>query len=103
MKTSPKDRCKIMGFDVNPASNKPVIRETASMHNDGGAGNLGYFEQGGKKEKKQAEESIFSHSQETDSFSKESDKDFAEDDFSISKIIAKIILATREWFAKLFK
>ena len=29
------------GFDVNVLSTKPVIREAASMQNDGGAGNLG--------------------------------------------------------------
>ena len=34
------------GFDVNVLSTKPVIREAASMQNDGGAGNLGYMQQG---------------------------------------------------------
>ena len=49
-------------FDVNVLSTKPIIREAASMNNDGGAGNLGYMAQGEKKkeEKKHLQdESIF--------------------------------------------
>jgi len=59
-----------MSFDVNPPSNKPVIREAASMQNDGGAGNLGYFEREEQKEKKQKGESIFSSGAEVDTFQK---------------------------------
>lgn len=92
-----------MGFDVNSVSNKPVIREAASMQNDGGGGNLGYFEQGGGKEKKHSEESIFSQAKEEDSFVKSSDGENDKMDFSISKLIAKIILSLKDWFKKLIK
>jgi hypothetical protein len=48
---------------------KPMIREAASMHNDGGGGNLGYMSQGkkkGKDKRRQAfEESIFGHKKES--------------------------------------
>jgi len=90
-----------MSFGVNPASNKPVIREAASMNNDGGAGNLGYFEQGENKEKKHSEGSIFSEEKEADSFEKTSDKEEVEVDFSISKFIANIIFSIKEWLKKL--
>ena len=51
------------GFDVNVLSTKPVIREAASMQNDGGAGNLGYMQQGESEQeekKRHFDESIFS-------------------------------------------
>lgn len=87
-----------MGFDVN--FNKPIIKETQSMH-DGGAGNLGYFEQEEKK-KKDKDKSIFSEAKEKDSFEKHDGKDGDSGDFSISKLIAQIILAVKDWFKKLF-
>ena len=92
-----------MGFDINPPSNKPIIREAASMQNDGGAGNLGYFENEGKKEKKHAPESIFSTEQESDTFVKGSEEMESNDGFSISNFIAKIIFAVKEWFKKIKK
>lgn len=87
-----------MGFDVN-FSNKPIIKEAQSMQNDGGAGNLGYFEQG-EKEKKAKDKSIFS--EETDSFKKSGEPEEVSDDFSISNWIAKVILAVKDWFRKTF-
>lgn len=90
-----------MGFDVNPPANKPIIREAATMQNDGGAGNLGYFESGGQKEKKENQSSIFS-AEETDSFKKEGEADEFEEDFSISKLIANMIFSIKEWLRKLF-
>lgn len=92
-----------MSFDVNPPSSKPVIREAASMQNDGGAGNLGYFERGEGKEKKQQKDSIFSSGQESDTFQKESDVSEKGDDFSISGFIANLIFAVKEWFKKLIR
>lgn len=88
-----------MGFEVTPPS-KPIIREAASMQNDGGAGNLGYFEREESKEKKQSNESIFAAENEQDTFKRESDIDIPEEEFSISKLIAKIIFAVKEWFRK---
>lgn len=97
-----KIRCKIMGFDVNStASNKPVIREAASMHNDGGGGNLGYFERGENKEKKHNEESIFAHGEEADSFSKGSDVNEEVESFSITKFIANLIFEVKEFLKRL--
>lgn len=88
-----------MGFDVN--FNKPMIQETQSMH-DGGAGNLGYFEQ--EKKKKDKDKSIFTEAKEknNDSFEKHDGNEGDPGDFSISKIIAQIILAVKDWFKKLF-
>lgn len=90
-----------MGFDVNPLNNKPIIRETASMQNDGGAGNLGYFEREEEKEKKRHEESIFSNEKDGDTFKKESDIEEMPEEFSISKLIANIIFQVKGWFKKL--
>ena len=91
-----------MGFEVNSTSNKPVIREAASMHNDGGGGNLGYFENGEHKQKKHSEESIFAKEQE-DAFVKKDSKEEVEDDFSISKFIAGIIFSIKRWAKKMLK
>jgi len=91
-----------MGFGVTPSNNKPVIREAASMHNDGGAGNLGYFEQGENKEKKHSEESIFSKDTSVDSFEKESDNVNNGEEFSISKFIANIIFSIKSLFKRIF-
>lgn len=89
-----------MGFDVN-FSNKPIIKEAQAMQNDGGgAGNLGYFEQGEKDKQKNA--SIFSE-QNGDSFKLSSDVDEGNDNFSISKLIAQVILAVKDWLKKTFK
>ena len=90
-----------MGFDVTPPSNKPVIREAANMQNDGGAGNLGYFEQDGNKDKKKFEESIFSAEKDGDTFKKEGELYSDSDGFSIAKLIADIIFAVKEWFKKI--
>ena len=54
-----------MSFDVNVLRTKPVIREAASMNNDGG-GNLGYMQQErdeGRKQKR-LDESIFGKKEE---------------------------------------
>lgn len=88
-----------MSFDVN--FNKPVIQETQSLH-DGGAGNLGYFEQG-EKNKKDKEKSIFTEAKEKDTFEKQDGNIDDLDDFSLSKIIAQIILTVKDWFRKIFK
>lgn len=91
------------GFDVNVLSSKPVIREAANMQNDGGAGNLGYMEQGEGKEdekKKQAfDDSIFSKKSEFDSFVYQKDLEGYEDEsFSFAKLIANIIIAFKKFF-----
>jgi len=90
-----------MGFDVNLNNNKPMI-QSAQSSQDGGAGNLGYFEHGEKEGKdKSKDKSIFGE-EGTDSFNNSSSKDDLEDDFSISKFIAEIILAVKDWFKKTF-
>lgn len=91
------------GFDVNVLSSKPIIREAASMQNDGGAGNLGYMEQGeGKEEEKKKnvfDDSIFSKKTEFDSFIYQKDlEDFEEEGFSFAKFIANIIMALKNFF-----
>lgn len=87
-----------MGFDVN-FNNKPMIQEAKSMHNDGGAGNLGYFERG-EKEEGSERASIFS--EEADTFKKAGQNDCSTDSFSIARFIAQIILAIKEFFRKIF-
>lgn len=88
-----------MGFDVN-FGNKPIIKESQAAH-DGGAGNLGYFESDEKKEQAKKNKSIFEEKQ--DSFDKHSDDAGNSEEFSISKLIAQIILAIKDFFRKLFK
>ena len=90
------------GFDVNVLSTKPVIREAASMQNDGGAGNLGYMQQGESEQeekKRHFDESIFSK-KEKDIFISEKDLKFEEpeESFSLAKLIAQIILAVKQFF-----
>ena len=87
-----------MGFDVN-FNNKPVI-QSAQSSQDGGAGNLGYFERG-EKDGKAKDKSIFGE-EDTDSFKKISEINEETEDFSLSKLIAQIILAIKDWFKKIF-
>lgn len=90
-----------MGFDVN-FNNKPIIQGAKSTQ-DGGAGNLGYFEREEKDEKEKSKnESIFSE-QGSDTFKKSDDLDLPLDDFSIPKLIAQIIMALKVWFRKIFR
>lgn len=88
-----------MGFDVN-FGNKPIIKESQAAH-DGGAGNLGYFESDEKKEQAKKNKSIFEEKQ--DSFDKHSDITDNSEEFSISKLIAQVILAIKDFFRKIFK
>ncbi|MEI8129276.1 MAG: hypothetical protein WCG95_06625 [bacterium] len=90
-----------MEFDVN-FNNKPIIKETQAMH-DGGAGNLGYFEQEDQKKKKDRDKSVFNEAKEHDTFEKHDDINYDDDDFSISKLIAQIILSIKDWIKKVFK
>lgn len=90
------------GFDVNVLSAKPVIREAASMQNDGGAGNLGYMQQGENEQeekKRRQDESIFAK-KEKDVFVFEKDLKFEdkEEEFSLAKLIAKVILSIKQFF-----
>ena len=88
-----------MSFDVNVLSAKPVIREAQSMQNDGGGGNLGYMSQGrGEKHKKnfEDEKSIFLAKDETDTFGFEKDLKMPEEEFSIAKVVAKVIYVLKE-------
>ncbi|MBR6099598.1 hypothetical protein IKP85_07610 [bacterium] len=69
---------------------KPMIREAASMHNDGGGGNLGYMQQGKKnKDKDQRrqylDESIFG--QKKDELSKEKDLQLVVEEGSVSNFL----------------
>lgn len=89
-------------FDVNVLSTKPVIREAASMQNDGGAGNLGYMQQGESEQeekKRRREESIFAK-KENDVFVFEKDLKFEDKDeeFSVAKLVARIILTFKNFF-----
>ena len=87
-----------MGFDVN--FNKPIIKETQTTQ-DGGAGNLGYFESEEKKKQKK-DKSVFVEAGESDTFKKNDADEGSISDFSISRLIAEIILAVKDWFKKTF-
>lgn len=87
-----------MGFEINNF-HKPIIKE-AHATQDGGAGNTGYFEQEEKKKQQEKEKSIFD-AESTDAFVKHSKEENAEDDFSITKWVAQIILTVKDWFKKL--
>jgi hypothetical protein len=92
-----------MSFDVNVLSTKPVIKAAASMQNDGGGGNLGYMAQGKREEneeRKYLDKSIFMKPQGEDVFSFDKEPEMPEENFSISKIIAKIILFIKKIFLK---
>ena len=93
-----------MSFDVNVLSTKPVIKAAASMQNDGGGGNLGYMAQGGreeKKEKKYLDESIFAQKPEVDTFGFEKEEpEMPDENFSLSKFVAEIILKLKKIFIK---
>lgn len=88
-----------MGFEINRSVNKPVIKESQQTH-DGGAGNTGYFEQ--ERKQHEHEKSIFEDPKKIDSFEKEGSPSENTDDFSISKFIAEIILAIKDWIKKVF-
>lgn len=92
-----------MSFDVNVLSTKPVIKAAASMQNDGGGGNLGYMQQGKKEEnqeRKYLDESIFMKKDEGDIFGFDKEPEMPEEKFSISKLIAKVILFVKKLFIK---
>lgn len=88
-----------MGFEINRSTNKPVIKESQQTH-DGGAGNTGYFEQ--ERKQHEHEKSIFEDPKKIDSFEKKETETDETDDFSISKLIAQIILAVKDWLKKVF-
>lgn len=88
-----------MSFEINRLNNKPIIKEAQNAQ-DGGAGNLGYFEQE-EKQKKKKNDSIFSSaSDESDSFQRHDSEE--QETFSMSKLIAQVILAVKNWVKKYF-
>ena len=75
---------------------KPMIREAASMHNDGGGGNLGYMQQKKKKDKDRdgrrqyLNESIFGQKKEKP-YPEEKNFQYVEEEGSVLKFIVGII------------
>ena len=70
---------------------KPMIREAASMNNDGGGGNLGYMQrrQKDKKERRQSfDESIFNQKSGDTFMGKE--MEFIDDESSVSNFVGKV-------------
>lgn len=91
-----------MSFDVNVLSVKPVIREAASMNNDGGAGNLGYMQQGQKEEKEKQnrlDESIF-RKKEEDIFISKKDLEGFDEGSSLIKWVENLIESIKKIFRK---
>ena len=81
---------------------KPMIREAASMHNDGGGGNLGYMQQGKKKEKdnrrQYLDESIFGHKKESQPFGK--NIEFVVEEGSVLDFIVGLVGKILKYFKK---
>ncbi len=93
-----------MGFEINRPTSKPIIKETQNAQ-DGGAGNLGYFEgEGGEKRGSKEDEQLFlKENDEFDTFKKEGDIEEVEEDISLSKMVAVAIFNVKEFFRNLFK
>ncbi len=75
---------------------KPVIREAASMSNDGGGGNLGYMQRGqDEKEKKNkylSDESIFGKKDSSDIFVGEDEIEIPDEyKFNFKNVFKKLI------------
>lgn len=92
-----------MGFDIN-FNNKPIIKGAQNTQ-DGGAGNLGYFKRQKNSENEDADKSVFLEPEDdSDKFEKHYDDCIEnDDDFSIAKLIAKIILVIKDLLKKVFK
>ena len=91
-----------MSFDVNVLSVKPIIREAASMNNDGGGGNLGYMQQGQRDEKEKKyrlDESIFGKKEE-DIFVGKNDLEGFEEGFSFVKWVENLVKNIKKIFLK---
>ena len=88
-----------MGFDVN-FNNKPVIQGAKSTQ-DGGAGNLGYFEREEKEKQSAKNKSVFEE-QDNDSFKKTNQVEEDSQGFSIARLIAQVIMSIRDWVRKTF-
>lgn len=61
-----------MSFGINGPSPKFGIQEAQNMRNNGGGGNLGYFQRGKKKKDKDEDLDIFQTQDENDEFVPES-------------------------------
>lgn len=61
-----------MSFGINGPSPKFGIQEAQNMRNNGGGGNLGYFQRGKKKKDKDEDLDIFQSQDENDEFVPES-------------------------------
>lgn len=57
-----------MSFGINGPSPKFGIQEAQNMRNNGGGGNLGYFQRGKKKKNKNDDLDIFQSQDENDEF-----------------------------------
>ena len=66
-----------MSINFNGPGDVPIIREAQNMMNNGGGGNLGYFQ--GRKKKKEKDVNIFNPDEE-DTFSLSSDSDLKEEE-----------------------
>ena len=92
-----------MSFDVNVLSTKPVIKAAASMQNVVVVGILVYMslvEKEEKQERKYLDESIFMKKDEGDIFTFDKEPEMPEDNFSITKLIAEIIIKIKSFFIK---
>ena len=66
-----------MSINFNGPGDMPIIREAQNMMNNGGGGNLGYFQ--GRKKKKEKDVNIFG-TEDEDTFSLSSDSDLNDEE-----------------------
>lgn len=94
-----------MSFDVGPIGNKPVIRENQGTQ-DGGAGNLGYMRVGEEDEEKKHQQalskSVFDEKPDTYEEHSNIEEDDFSSNFSLSKLIAQIILFFKNLINRIF-
>lgn len=80
----------IMSFGVNGPTPPKGIQEAQNMRNNGGGGNLGYFQRGKKKKKDEKNADVFTPSPDLDDeFLKEFEELETENDNFINKVAEK--------------
>lgn len=86
-----------MSFEINGPSNRPMIQEAQNMMNNGGGGNLGYFQ------REESEEAIrFDLNSEEDSFEKSIEEDDLQE-LETPDIIEKLLSYLKKLWASFLK
>ena len=84
-----------MSFDINGPTPAKGIQEAQYMRNNGGGGNLGYFQRGKKKKKDEKEIDVFTPSVDLDD---EFLKDFEESENKDGNLLDKVADKFKKFF-----